>query len=328
MIVKEGRVVGYGRTQDGGRPHAERVAISMAGPEARGATAYVTLEPCNVESPRGCCAQALIDAGVSEVHVGQIDPNDHTNGSGVERLRAAGITVHTGLCRSEAEDVHKGFISRITQNRPFITLKIASSLDGKIAAKDGSSQWITGEQARAYAHGMRAGHDAILVGIGTALADDPLLITRVPGLTHKAVRVVLDTHLRIDTGSKLVQTAQDEPLWIIHAEDKDNKKQQLEAAGCMLISSEDMSVSSVVQALAVQGITRLLVEGGAGVHTSFVRSGLYDEIAWFRGDKILGEGLPVLGDLGIESIAEALMLERVESVVLGADTLDIFRKKG
>ncbi|HRQ60862.1 MAG TPA: bifunctional diaminohydroxyphosphoribosylaminopyrimidine deaminase/5-amino-6-(5-phosphoribosylamino)uracil reductase RibD, partial [Alphaproteobacteria bacterium] len=195
VIVKDGRVVGLGRTQDGGRPHAERVALDMAGAAAKGATAYVTLEPCNLERPGGCCSQALIDAGIQEVHIGQIDPNAHTNGGGVERLRAAGIQVHTGLCKAEAEDVHKGFISRITQGRPFVTLKTATSADGRIATENGSSQWITGAQARAYAHSLRAGHDAVLAGIGTVLADDPLLTARLPGLDKKTVRVVLDSHL-------------------------------------------------------------------------------------------------------------------------------------
>lgn len=329
VLVKDGAVIGAGRTQDGGRPHAEAAALAMAGAAARGAAAYVTLEPCAHEREGGSCTDGLIAAGVKEVHIACPDPDPRTAGKGAERLQAAGITVHAGLCAAEAREVNRGFFLRLNEGRPFITLKIASSLDGRIAARDGSSRWITGERARAYGHGLRARHDAVLAGIGTVLADDPLLTARVPGLTHKTVRVALDSHLRIDIGSKLVQSAADDPLWIIHRDDKNNKKQKLEASGCILVSSESMEVSSAVQALAGRGITRLLVEGGSAVHTSFIKAGLYDEIAWFRGGKILGgEGLPVLGGLGIDSIAQALTLERHESLALAGDMLDIFRKKG
>ncbi|MCD8494056.1 MAG: bifunctional diaminohydroxyphosphoribosylaminopyrimidine deaminase/5-amino-6-(5-phosphoribosylamino)uracil reductase RibD, partial [Alphaproteobacteria bacterium] len=328
VIVKDGRVVGMGRTQDGGRPHAERVAISMAGHETQGATAYVTLEPCAHERPDGNCSQALIAAGVREVYVACLDPDPRTAGKGIEALKEAGIIVHIGLSEEEARVVNQGFFLKITAGRPFITLKIASSLDGRIAAKDGSSQWITGEIARAQGHLLRSRHDAILVGVGTALADNPLLTTRLLGVSHRVVRIVLDTHLRLDPGSKLAQTARDEPLWIFHETDKENKKQELEALGCKLVSINTHDLPAVVQMLAGQGITRLLVEGGAGIHTSFIEAGLYDEIAWFRGGKILGgEGLPVLGGLGIESIAGALTLERRESRALGPDVLDIFVRK-
>jgi diaminohydroxyphosphoribosylaminopyrimidine deaminase/5-amino-6-(5-phosphoribosylamino)uracil reductase len=339
VLVKDGAVVGVGRTQDGGRPHAERIALDRAGREAKGAIAYVTLEPCAHEREGGSCTEALIAAGVSEVHAACLDLDPRTAGQGLERLKAAGIKVHTGLCEAEAQEINRGFFLKLKEGRPFITLKIAASLDGRIAAKDGSSQWITGERARAYGHALRARHDAILVGIGTVLADDPLLTTRVSGLSHTSVRVVLDSHLRISAGSKLVQSAVVEPLWIFYQDDINDKKQELKSLGCKLFltteSTEDtekspvLSVPSVVEKLAGQGITRLLVEGGAGIHTSFIRAGVYDEIVWFRGAKLLGaEGLPVLGDLTIESIADALMLERRESVALGPDMLDIFQRKG
>lgn len=329
VLVKGGVVVGMGRTQDGGRPHAERVALDMAGAEAKGAIAYVTLEPCAHEREGGSCAEALIAAGVREVYAACLDPDPRTAGQGLERMKQAGLQVHNGLCEAEAQEINRGFFLNLREGRPLITLKISTSLDGRVAAKDGSSQWITGERAREYGHALRARHDAILVGIGTVLADDPLLTTRLPGLRHKSVRVVLDTHLRIDIGSKLVQSAAYDPLYIFHETDKNDKKQALQGMGCKLLLSNNSDLSSVVQALAGQGITRLMVEGGSGIHTSFIKAGLFDEIMWFRGAKLLGaEGMPVLGDLTIESIADALMLERRESVVLGPDMLDIFSKKG
>lgn len=328
VLVKNGAVVGYGRTQDSGRPHAERAALEMAGGRARGAAAYVTLEPCAHEREGGSCSEALIAAGVAEVYAACLDPDPRTSGKGVERLKSAGIKVSSGLCEAEAREINRGFFLLMGEGRPFITLKIASSLDGRIAAKDGSSRWITGEQARAYGHILRSTHDAILVGIGTVLADDPLLTLRLPGLEKPMVRVVLDSHLRIDSGSKLVQSTAHDPLWIVYQEDKDDKKQELEALGCKLFLSEGMDVSSTVQMLAAQGITRLLVEGGAAVLTSFIKAGLYDDIAWFRGGAVLGGGVPVLGDLSFESIENALRLKRRETVLLGDDVVDIFGKRG
>lgn len=328
VLVKNGSVIGVGRTQDGGKLHAEAVALKMAGAGAKGATAYVTLEPCNHDREGGCCAQALIDAGVAQVYAACLDPDPRTSGGGLARLEAAGIEVHAGLCEAQAREVNRGFFLRVTQARPLVTLKMATSLDGRIATHSGSSQWITGPEARAYAHGLRARHDAVLVGIGTILADDPVLTTRVPGLLHKSVRVVLDSHLRIDIGSKLVQSAKDDPLWIFYKSDKNNKKQGLEALGCKLFLTRNMGISSVVQALAEQEITRLLVEGGSGVHTSFVKEGLFDELHWIRGSKVIGgDGVPLFKALGIDTIEQALEFSRCETIPLGGDVLDILRRK-
>lgn len=338
VIVKDGLVIGVGRTQDGGKPHAEAVALRMAGAEARGASVYVTLEPCNHAREGGCCAQTLIGAGVAEVYAACLDPDPRTSGGGLERLKGAGIKVYAGLCEREAREVNQGFFLRVTRGRPFITLKMATSLDGWIATHTGSSQWITGPEARGYVHGLRSRHDAVLVGIGTVLADDPLLTTRVPGLSHKAVRVVLDSHLGIDIGSKLVQGAANDPLWIFYHDDKDHKKQELEKLGCRLIltteNTEDtekksvMSVSSVVQVLAEQGITRLLVEGGSGIHSSFIKAGLFDELHWIRGAKVIGgDGIPVFEALGVDTIDQAFAFERCESRAMGGDVLDVLRRK-
>lgn len=329
VLVKNDRIIGLGRTQDGGRPHAEAVALSMAGPEAKGAIAYVTLEPCNHDRPGGCCAQALIGAGVAEVYVACLDPDPRTAGQGIERLRAAGIFVHVGLCEKEALALNAGFVSRVTKGRPFITLKMAVSLDGRIATKTGSSQWITGPQARVYAHGLRAQHDAVLVGIGTVLADDPLLTTRLPGLSHPLVRVVLDSRLKIDAGSKLLQTAANDPLWIFCKSDKGNKKLQLEGFGAKVFVTDPSDLSSVVHALAGQGITRLLVEGGAAVLSSFIRACLYDELHWVQGAKMIGaDGAPAVEGLGAESIDDAPGLLRREFFCLGDDVVTIYERKG
>src|SRR5580700_4659831 len=204
VIVKDGRVVGRGWTQKGGRPHAETEALARAGKGAKGATAYVSLEPCSHHGKTPPCAEALIAAGVSRVVAAVEDPDPRVSGRGIARLRAAGIAVEAGLCAAEAAELNAGFFCRVAQGRPLVTLKLAASLDGRIATPTGKSRWITGPAARERAHLLRAAHDAVLIGTGTALADDPQLTCRLPGLEARSpVRIVIDRTLRLPATLRL-----------------------------------------------------------------------------------------------------------------------------
>lgn len=219
VIVQDGRIVGRGFTQPGGRPHAETMALKQAGDAGRGATVYVTLEPCCHHGQTTPCAQALIDAGVVHV-VGAIQDSDpRVNGAGFDMLRAAGIKVTIGVCAEIAAGDHAGFFAKTTLGRPFLTLKLANSFDGRIATASGDSQWITGPQARRLVHGMRANHDAVLVGAGTARADDPMLTVRGLGLSHQPVRIVMSRKLDLPIDSALANSVQEAPLWLCHSDE-------------------------------------------------------------------------------------------------------------
>src|SRR5437764_12238002 len=227
VIVKEGRVVGRGWTQPGGRPHAETEALARAGEATRGATAYVTLEPCCHWGRTPPCTDALIAAGVRRVVVALEDPDPRVAGEGVRRLGAAGLHVDIGLGETEAAEINAGFFCRLRNGRPLVTLKLATSLDGRIATRRGESQWITGPPARERAHALRAGHDAIMVGTGTVLADDPQRTCRLPGLAHRSpVRVVIDRQLRIPPRMRLVSDARTVPTWVLTSPSADPARRQ------------------------------------------------------------------------------------------------------
>lgn len=327
VIVKHDRIIGVGRTADGGRPHAETIALDMAGKQAKGATAYVTLEPCSHHGKTPPCAQALIDAGIKRVVIACKDQNPEVSDNGVNMLKDSGIDVVENILSEDAEYLNAGFFLSMNDGRPFVTLKTAMTLDGKIALSDGSSKWITNSLSRSKAHQLRSQHDAILCGIGTVNADDPMLNVRVDGLVHKAVRIVLDTELSIDVNSKLVQFACDEPLWIIHDAAGKCKKDALEGRGVKLFHCNPKDLKAVLQILAENGLTRVLVEGGASIHSAFLKSGLYDELAVFRAAKIFGQGRGVFTDFSIPSVDEALQLEPLETILLGQDSLQIYKKK-
>ena len=216
VVVQGDRIVGRGWTQPGGRPHAETVALAQAGAQAKGATAYVTLEPCSHQGKTPPCAQALIDAGISRVVAAIEDSDPRVSGQGFEQLRRSGIDVRTGVMAEQAARDHAGFFLKTEQGRPFVTLKLASSFDGRIATSSGHSQWITGPEARRSVHAMRARHDAVMVGAGTARADDPSLTVRDLGVEQRPVRVVISRHLDLPLLSQLARTAKDVPLWLCH----------------------------------------------------------------------------------------------------------------
>ncbi len=327
VIVKNSRIIGVGRTADGGRPHAETEALRMAGVAAKGASAYITLEPCAHHGKTPPCAKALIDAGITRAIIACADPYKEVAGKGVSMLETAGIQVTMGVCETEALDMNRGFILSQTEQRPFVTLKTATSVDGKVALENGKSQWITGALCRRKAHQLRAQHDAIMVGIGTVNADDPMLNTRVDGLVHKSVRIVADTNLTIGLGSKLVQSALNDPLWIVYESGDASHEAALKNANVRLFKVKSMALKSILTLLAEEGVRRLFVEGGPSLHSSFIKENYYDEIAIFRAAKIIGRGKDSFGGLFLENLDEAPHLSLKQSVRLGDERLDIFSRK-
>jgi diaminohydroxyphosphoribosylaminopyrimidine deaminase/5-amino-6-(5-phosphoribosylamino)uracil reductase len=335
LIVKDGVVLGQAVTAPGGRPHGETQALAQAGDAARGATAYVSLEPCNHHGKTPPCSEALIAAGVARVVVACEDPDPRVCGGGIRRLREAGIQVDVGLMAVEAEALNEGFINRIRFAKPMVTLKMATSLDGRIATRSGHSQWITGSAARAEGHRLRANHDTIMVGIGTALADDPELTCRLPGLEDRSpVRVVLDTRLRLPLTAKLVQQAAKVPTWIItlrHGTEA-ARARAFTDCGVQLIEIEpetpgEIAISAALHALAARGVTRLLAEGGSRLAASLLRAGEVDRLEWFRAPMLIGgDGLGAAAGFGVDDLADAIRFRRVDVVPMGDDLLERYRR--
>ena len=332
VAVKDGVIVGRGWTQPGGRPHAEPEALRRAGVAARGATLYVTLEPCSHFGKSPPCADAIIAAGIARVVSAIEDPNPEVAGQGHARLRAAGITVDIGLGAAEAAHDHAGHFRRVRDKRPHVILKLAVSSDDRIAAAGHKPVVITGEAARARVHLLRAQCDAVLVGIGTVMADDPLLTCRLPGMEARSpVRVVLDPRLRVPGTSRLVQTARETPLWVMASELAEAPAaMKLGAAGAQVVrlapakTSPWLDLPAVLHALAEKGITRLLVEGGARVASSFVAAGLVDEVWLLRGpDPIGADGIAALDALPLSAITQSPALKVRASERLENDTLTI-----
>ncbi len=325
VLVKDDRIVARGWTQPGGRPHAEAFALASAGNAARGAAAYVTLEPCSHHGRTPPCADALIDAGVARVVVATTDPDPRVDGRGLEKLRSAGIAVETGVMAAEAEALNRGFILNRTVGRPLVTLKLASSADGRIATVTGESQWITGPAARAHGHRLRATHDAILIGSGTALADDPALTCRLPGLADRSpVRVVLDRRLRLAPDTALAGTARDLPTTVLTAPSHDQeRRRRLEDRG-VEVRTYDGTPASALADLAAAGITRLLIEGGAGVAGAFLRAGLVDRIVWYRAGLVIGgDGRPAVEPIGALRLDEMPRWRRAELRRIGDDVMEV-----
>ncbi len=336
VVVKDGVIVGRGWTQPGGRPHAEPEALKQAGEAARGATLYVTLEPCSHVGKSPPCVDAVIAAGIARVVSAIEDPNPEVAGQGHARLRAAGITVDVGLGAMEAARDHAGHFRRIRDKRPHVILKLAVSSDDKIGAAGRKPLAITGEAAKARVHLLRAQCDAILVGIGTVQADDPLLTCRLPGMEARSpVRVVLDRSLRISGTSRLVHSARETPLWVMTSNLAEAPAaMKLGAAGAQVIRVATTStpppgldLPAVLQALAEKGITRLLVEGGARVASSFVAAGLVDEVWLLRGpDPVGADGVAALDALPLSALTQSPALKRRASEMLQRDTLTIYER--
>jgi diaminohydroxyphosphoribosylaminopyrimidine deaminase/5-amino-6-(5-phosphoribosylamino)uracil reductase len=333
VIVRDGAVIGQGVTAPGGRPHAETQALAMAGEAARDSTVYVSLEPCSHHGQTLPCADALVAAGVARVAVGAGDPDPRVSGGGVARLRAAGVAVVEGVLAREAADVLAGFASRVRLGRPLVTLKLASTLDGRIATQAGESQWITDTPARKAAHAMRGQHDAVLVGVGTVAADNPDLTCRIPGYAARSnVRVVMDTHLRTPLTCRLVATAAEVPLWILHAPSADAARvEAMTQAGvrCIVVApgSAGLDAAAALAALGEAGLTRVLAEGGAGIAAALLRAELVDRLAWFHAPGVLGaDGFPAVQAMGITALAGLHRFGRVASRAVGADLLSEFTR--
>jgi len=336
VVVKDGVIVGRGWTQPGGRPHAEPVALAQAGEAARGATLYVTLEPCSHVGKSPPCADAVIAAGIKRVVSAIEDPNPEVAGQGHARLRAAGIAVDVGLCALEAARDHAGHFARVRDHRPHVILKLAVSADDKIAAAGRQRIAISGETAKARMHLLRARNDAILVGIGTVLADDPLLTCRLPGMESRSpVRVVLDRALRIQGNSRLVRSARATPLWVMTSNLAEAPAATiLGAAGAEVIRLETaamprsgLDLRAVLQALAEKGITRLLVEGGARVASSFVSASLVDEFWLLRGPDTIGaDGVAALEGLPLTSLTQSPSFRIRASESLDQDILTVYER--
>ncbi len=332
VLVRDGRIVGRGWTQPGGRPHAEVMALQQAGDQARGATAYVTLEPCSHHGKTPPCAQALIDAGVARV-VSPLQDNDpRVSGQGFEMLRQAGIAVETGLCADQAAWDHAGFFLRTEQGRPFVTLKLANSFDGRIATATGHSQWITGPQARRAVHAMRARHDAVLVGAGTARADDPSLTVRDMGVTHQPVRVVASRHLDLPLMGHLARTANDIPVWLCHGPGADRDRVTAwQGLGARLIPCKgqgmQLDAADMLQHLGQAGLTRVFCEGGGALAATLLAEDLVDELVGFTAGLTIGaEGLPAIGALGLNRLDEAPRFVLHDTRQIGADVMHRWRR--
>ncbi|OAN50865.1 bifunctional diaminohydroxyphosphoribosylaminopyrimidine deaminase/5-amino-6-(5-phosphoribosylamino)uracil reductase [Paramagnetospirillum marisnigri] len=334
VIVSQGRVVGRGWTQPGGRPHAETEALAMAGEAARGGTVYVTLEPCAHHGKTPPCAEALVSAGVARVVVAVQDPDPRVAGKGVALLSKAGVEVLEGLLEDEAAELNAGFFQRVTIGRPLVTLKLAGTLDGRIATHSGESRWITGEAARMAAHLLRAETDVIMVGSGTALYDDPDLTCRLGGLSERSpVRVVVDGRLRLPLTSRLVASANDIPTWVLTLEGCDgNRREAFMDAGVDVVeipagAEGSIDLEAALDALAESGVTRVLVEGGAHLSAALLRAGLVDRLIWFRSPRMMGgDGLAAAVAFGVDHLAQTPRFERIDVRPVGDDIMETYSR--
>ena len=328
VLVNDRCIIGSGWTGHGGRPHAEFEALKMASGAVLGATAYITLEPCAHEGETPSCARLLAQAGVKRVIFAAPDPDPRTNGAGAEILRLAGIEVVSGLLEDEARVLNKGFFLKETLGRPLVALKLATSKDGKIAEKEGKETRITGKQAREHSHHLRATHDAILVGIGTVLADDPDLTCRLPGLEEASpVRIILDTNLRLPMESRLVASAKEVPVWVV-TEETEIPPAYKEKGVEILPLNNIKNIKQVIEKITQKGITRLLVEGGAGINASFLESGLVDRVFWFTAPHLAigAGGVPAFRDMDIARPEDLPGFKKDREQELGQDIVEIFER--
>ena len=326
IVAADGRAVGRGVTGIGGRPHAEVQALTEAGDRAAGGTAYVTLEPCAHDGATPSCARLLAEAALARVVIGTHDPDPRTNGAGAALLAAAGVTVTSGLHEDEAKRLHAGHLRRVASDRPQVTLKLAASLDGRIATSTGASQWLTGQLARRHGHLLRARHDAILVGTGTATRDDPELTCRLPGLGDRSpVRVVLIGAESPLPSGRLLSTLDSSPVWLLATARRRPDTTELEAAGVEVIdvaadASGRPSLEQALGTLAARGVTSVLAEGGQTVATALLRNRLVDTLVWYSADAIVGsDGLAAVGELARTVLSETRDFRTFRARRLGPD---------
>ncbi len=332
VIVDDGIIVGRGWTQPGGRPHAEIEALRRAGALARGATLYVTLEPCSHYGKSPPCADAIIDAGITRVVSTIEDPNPEVAGQGHARLRKAGIAVDVGVAAEDARREHAGHILRFTAGRPHVLLKLAISADGKAAAAGRRPVAITGEAVRERVHLLRAQSDAIMIGIGTAFADDPLLTCRLPGMAkYSPVRIVADSMLRLPLDCRLVKSAYEAPVWVIAGmRAPDTAEFALLPRGIEVLrspkSTDQLDLADTLKLLTAKGITRLMVEGGPKLAAAFIAADLVDQAILFHSAKVVGaDGVDALAEAAMTALTQRLRL--VESEPVGPDRQDCYERR-
>jgi len=333
---RAGRVVGRGWTQPGGRPHAETEAIRRAGADTKGTTAYVTLEPCAHHGVTPPCVDALIAARVARVVAAIDDPDSRTAGRGLARLKESGIEVARGVGAAEAAEINAGFFLRVREGRPLVTLKLASTLDGRIAAANGESRWVTGTEARARAHRLRAEFDAVMIGSGAARVDDPELTCRLPGFAgRQPVRIVMNGRLGLSPDSRLARTARETPVWVVTTVNADvARTKALAACGVEIIevaagADGHIDAKAALAALGGLGLTRVLVEGGGTLAAALFKADLVDRMAWFHAPAVLGgEGRPAVGEMAIAALAHMPRFEPVARTAVGDDGLVTFRRSG
>jgi diaminohydroxyphosphoribosylaminopyrimidine deaminase/5-amino-6-(5-phosphoribosylamino)uracil reductase len=329
VVVKDGRIVGEGFHQRYGAPHAEIGALRDAGSEAQDASLFVNLEPCCHTGKTPPCVEAVIDAGIRHVVVAMRDPNPLVAGGGLARLQAAGITTRVGVCEAEARLLNETFIKHVVTRYPFVTLKCAITLDGKIATKMGASRWITGPRARAYVHQLRHAADAIVVGIGTVLQDDPLLTTRLPDQQGvNPLRVIVDSRLRLPLTARVVQVAPDcQTLVATTARASEGDCQRLQKRGVEIVClpSYDegrVDLAALWHYLGARDVASVLVEGGATLNASLLTRRLVDKVQFFIAPKIIGgDGLSVIGPCGVEEMTQAIQLCRLTAQAIDEDYL-------
>ncbi len=332
VITRDDQVIGRGWTQPGGRPHAETQALAQAGERSRGATAYVTLEPCAHHGKTPPCADALVAAGVARVVLALRDPDPRVSGGGLSILERAGITVTEDVLALEAQRDHAGFLQRVTTGRPFVTLKLATSFDGRIATGSGHSQWITGPEARRAVHGMRARHDAVMVGAGTARADDPSLTVRDLGMQHQPVRVVISRRLDVPLMGQLARTAAETPVILCHGRDADPVLMDTwQGLGATLlpcgVRGTQLDPVDVLQQLGQHGLTRIFCEGGGALAASLLDADLVDELVGFTAGLAIGaEGLPAVGALGLGTLDAAPRYTLFDTRAIGPDVMHVWQR--
>ena len=326
VVVRDGRIVGQGWHRQAGTPHAEVHALQQAGELARGATMYVTLEPCSHHGRTGPCTEAVIAAGIKKVIVAMTDPNPLVAGQGIQKLRAAGIEVVEGVMAKEAAEINEVFIKWISTNIPFIVLKSAMSLDGKIAAHTGHSQWITGSKSREFVHQLRDCYDGILVGIGTVLADNPSLTTRLEPQGKNPVRIIVDSKARIPLDAQVITDGLP-TIVAVTTEAPQEKLEALRALGITILTTEAkqgrVDLRRLFEILGQQKITSILIEGGASINATVFAENLVDKINWFIAPKIIGgTGAPgPVGGIGIADVNQATLFEDIKMESIGEDIL-------
>ncbi len=330
VVVKDDKIIGKGYHKKAGLPHAEAIAISKAGSDAEGAALYVSLEPCchsNKKTPP--CTKKIIESKIKKVVIGMIDPNPLVSGKGIEELLASNIEVKAGVLEHEAKKINESFVKYIKIKTPFVILKIAESLDGKIATNTGESKWITGEKAREYAHRLRDEVDAVMVGIGTVLRDNPSLTTRLKNKKGKdPIRVVVDSNLQIDISSKILTQRSDAKTIIAASKSASkNKIEKIKKTGAeiILLKTKDgkIPLTQLMKELGKREITSLMIEGGSEVAASALKEGVVDKVVFFIAPKIITgrEAKPSIGGEGISKLKDALMLKDVSVKRAGEDIM-------